>query len=51
MLDDPSVMTLLRYKRGRWYVVKQFLGPTDYPLDFFFRYKAPRTIFPKSPRN
>ncbi|NNC89075.1 MAG: hypothetical protein HKN82_11505 [Akkermansiaceae bacterium] len=48
-MDDPSVLALLHFKRGRWYVVKQILAPTDYPLEMFFRYKAPRTIFPAPP--
>jgi len=44
---DSGVLALLRFKRKRWYVVKMFVGPTDYPIEYIYRYKAPRTIFPK----
>ena len=44
---DDAVLALLRNRKGRWYVVEKLVGPTDYPLEFFLRFSAPRGIFPK----
>ncbi|MEM9478756.1 MAG: hypothetical protein AAGA58_03745 [Verrucomicrobiota bacterium] len=45
---DDGVLALMRYRKGRWYVVAKIVGPTDYPLEFFLQFEAPRGIFPSS---
>ncbi len=49
---DEILVALMRYKRGRWYVVTHGLFSTDvWWIGLDKNYKAPSAIFPKLPKD